>query len=335
MYIDELFSMVQGAPKAKAKYKNRVQFNNILSQLVNMWLNQYKYTDMPETFDERYFELCMLLTGRCGIFNVYGKPISLGIAPSGGVNINGNWLKCHGLAANGDSYFASREFNLYIKGSKETHFMLNNSAGLNVGEPDAVLVRDNTIMYPPIMVLIRFAEQISDIDRTIEVIARTSKSPVLLTGFEQQVSEIKKMVENYSNNEEFILALKNPANSMQAFQVGQDPTKMKDLWEIRENLWNDAMTFMGYKNNPQQDKRERLLTGELNANNEQTDMSGDMGLHCREIGIEWAKDAGFEGFENAKVERNNVENDTSMMMPSEGGLNYITYNTQREDKDDD
>ena len=61
----------------------------------------------------------------------------------------------------------------------------------------------------------------------------------------------------------------------------------KDLELQKHMIWNEAMTFLGL-NNSNQDKRERLVANEVEANNEQVEGCLNAGLKarqraCREI----------------------------------------------------
>ena len=57
----ENFGIPIEMPKAKAKYKNMLEFQGMYRKLVNMALNIFKWNNLPETCNEWVLEYSLLM----------------------------------------------------------------------------------------------------------------------------------------------------------------------------------------------------------------------------------------------------------------------------------
>jgi hypothetical protein len=67
---------------------------------------------------------------------------------------------------------------------------------------------------------------------------------------------------------------------VQALDVGAHPETLPKLLETKSKTWNECMGLLGL-NNANQDKKERLVTDEVSANDEQVMASRNIHLKAR------------------------------------------------------
>ena len=81
---------------------------------------------------------------------------------------------------------------------------------------------------------------------------------------EKQMLTLKNLYMKYDGNQPFIFGNKNDLNpnSIQAMATGA-PYVADKLYELKQNIWNEVLTFLGVPN-VQVTKKERLITDEVN-----------------------------------------------------------------------
>ena len=124
-----------------------------------------------------------------------------------------------------------------------------------------------------------------EIQRTIDVNLVGLRHPVLFTTNEEQLLSFKNLWEQVDNFEPFVLATDDfNTEGIQAIQTGV-PNNTIELQNLKHQILNEALTLFGI-NNANTDKKERLVTDEVNANNEQLLMSRQVMLNARKQACE-------------------------------------------------
>ena len=90
------------------------------------------------------------------------------------------------------------------------------------------------------------------------------KTPLMVLADEKQMLTLKNLYMKYDGNQPFIFGNKNDLNpnSIQAMATGA-PYVSDKLYELKQNIWNEALTFLGVPN-VQVTKKERMITDEVN-----------------------------------------------------------------------
>lgn len=253
--------------KKLVEYENNMEWQNTFVNLINIATYQFEWNNLPDTCNERFLEFC-LLTGKALICNdpTYGY-INMIASPANNINIYGEWDKLIGTSANGynGNYIA------YLKGADNTF-------------ANAVLCRDNNMMYPYLSYIIRATDRLTSAMRSIDVASKKLKNPYFITCDEAQATSIKKIMKDIDNNKESIITSKSTMPDMfKIFPTNMDVSTLKVLWENYNNLDNQIRTILGIENNSQSAKRERLIVDEINSNNQYTNINIDMRLYQRQI----------------------------------------------------
>lgn len=264
--MDYFNSLIKLTQRQKAKYKNGEEYQNTYIDLLLTSLGTFKWNGLPETVNERMLEWALNMNGCAIIAKVDGSLLSLIATPDGSLNVYGDPVGAYGFGFNG----FNRHFNLYVEGG-DNLLPINKSGD---GAIDAVLCKDNKLMYPFNNYLESAALRIADSQRSIDTIAVALKSPVLITCEEKDVQNVKKVLSDTTSNVPFILGMGGlPYDTFKVIDMGANPESLKTLNEYREGLVSQIREKMGIENNPENDKRERLLVDEINVNNVQTAMS--------------------------------------------------------------
>lgn len=267
--------------KKLAKYKNMLEFQNQFMYWMNLLINRYKYNGLPESVNERIIELSFLLRGAAMVAEVDGNHYSLMCAPGADYNIYGEPTKAWGYGMNG----FNREFNLYVRGSDEGPLTLRGVSGTNAtSNYNAVMGWDNKARYPYVNYLIAECTRLADIQRSNDVIRANLKRPAIVACEETQVNTVRNAFKNKDENEDVIVISAAGLNidSVKVWDLKTDPTLLAAFADDYERHEAHLRERAGLFSNPNQDKKERLLVDEVNANDEETQSSEDIGLTMRQ-----------------------------------------------------
>lgn len=133
---------------------------------------------------------------------------------------------------------------------------------------DVVYIMNNNLQKPTIETIKLFAYRLYEVESTINVNLLAQKTPILIEGDTKTILTLKNVYMQYSGNTPFIFGNKAYDLSNRLSVLKTDAPYLIDKLTLHKHeIWNDALTFMGI-NNTNVDKRERLITDEVNSNNE-------------------------------------------------------------------
>lgn len=283
------FEMCKGMSKAKqARFKNSQELQNQLMRWVNIALNLYEYEGLPDSVDVRMIEMSFLLRGAAMIAEIEGNLFSLLCAPGGNYNLYGNPLTAYGYGLNG----FNREFKLWVPGSDAP--LTRDGVQKREGKGfNAVMGFDNKARFPYINYITTTAMRIADIKRAEDVIRTNLKRPAIIAVEESQVSSVQTAIKSKDSNEEAIVIGMHgfSPDSAKVWDLKTDPTLLSafaDAYEREENIMREVF---GLNSLPNQDKKERLITNEADANNQATQSNADIRLLARKEFIEHVNEA--------------------------------------------
>ena len=271
MWFNMLFPLIgcngKKSKKSLAKYENSIEWQNTFVNLLNIATYRFEWTGLPETCNERFLELALLTNGVACMGKDKDRGFLTLIANLNyGINLYGDYTKVQGIGWNG----FNKQYTSYVEGG----------ANLDV---NAVLCRDNNVMYPYISYIIRATDRLTSAMRSIDTAAKKLKNPYFISCDESQNESIKRILDDIDGNTEAIVTSKSTyADMFKVFPTSIDINVLNILWTHYNNLDNQIRTILGIQNNDQSAKRERLLVDEVNANNEYTDINIDMRLRERQ-----------------------------------------------------
>lgn len=249
--------------KTVAEVINKATFVDYYNRLRLIAKTMFEWTGFPDTINTRFLEKMLYYYGSCCFYDddTYG----LMVARCNTCNI----------------------MNIYDEPTEVQTISadpLYTPKSLKVGK-DCVLIRNNVEMIPTDYTIQLFASRLYNCQRSIDVNTNQQKFPFIFLCDKNELLTFKKIFDDMENNEMAIYAEKNlNIEGIKALQTGV-PFVVDKLTMQKHEIWNEAMSFLGI-NNANTDKKERLITDEVNSNNELLDMMNDVFLNQRKLACE-------------------------------------------------
>lgn len=235
----------------EAQILNTSTYNDYLARMRKIALSMFEWQNLPATMNSRYLELCLYYKGQAALLydDDYGF-INTQAADSGYINIYGlpTRINCY-------SYEYNQMRELYVPDV--------NSAK----NQECILVMNNYERIPTAATISLFANRMSEAQRTADINVQAQRTPVLILGDKPQELTLRNLYAQYDGNSPVIFGNQNQltTDSLQVLKTDA-PFVAKDLMEYKMQIWNEFLTFLGVNNLAE--KRERLISNEVDSNNE-------------------------------------------------------------------
>ena len=222
--------------KTSAK-KNTVTYNAYFHRLMELSISMFEWKNLPESVDERFLEYTLFGDG----MSIFFKDDVLG-------------------------YLALRtmiggKLNVYQVPTQRTAYA-SNGYNQSLDDTNSIIIFNNMIHTNSTDVVQIYADRLWALDRAIDVNANAQKTPILITCDETQRLTLKNVYMKYDGNEPVIYADKNlNPNSLKVLTTGA-PYVADKLYQLKTQLWNEALTYLGISNLNIQ-KKERLVADEV------------------------------------------------------------------------
>lgn len=216
---------------------NNASFSYYYYRLMDLAISQFEWSNLPDSVDERFLEKTLFLYGNAVYFNdeVLGD-LALQCTLSGGFDVYGIPIRRRAYAING-----------YQR---------------QLDKSNSVLIYNNQLHINTEPVIWHFATRLWDLDRTIDINAKAQKTPILLKGSEQQQISLTQLYEQYDGNKPVIYGDSNMAVDPIQVLKTDAPFVADKIQELRNQIWNEAISFLGISNVAYQ-KKERMVTDEV------------------------------------------------------------------------
>ena len=217
--------------------KNVGAYGLYYDALKQLAISMFEWKNIPDSIDERFLEITLFHKGAAIYFNddVMGN-LALEVLLNGQFNVYRIPTRRTAIAANG--YKASLD------------------------DKNSVIIYENMIHTCPSYMCRKFARELEELDRTIDVNCRAQKTPVLIQGEDQQMLTLKNVYMMYDGNQPVIFGNKNlDINSIKVLKTDA-PYVADKLYTIKTQKWNEALTYLGISNVNTQ-KKERLVGDEV------------------------------------------------------------------------
>lgn len=133
---------------------------------------------------------------------------------------------------------------------------------------DVVYIMNNLLELPTSTTINLFAYRLYETERTIDTNLIAQKTPVLIEGDTKTILTLKNTYMSFSGNMPFIFGNKDYNINSKLNALKTDAPYLIDKLELHKHeIWNEALTFLGI-DNANTDKKERLITDEVESNNE-------------------------------------------------------------------
>lgn len=269
--------------------------------LTELCSNRFKWSGMPKTVDLRFLELTEYYRG-VSIF--YDDPEYGFLALQGGGT---NFLN-----------MMNNPTGFQVVG--------NNFVSKTISAKDCVPIWANYMRMPDIDIVTIYATKLAQLDRTIEINSDNARqSKVIITPDNQRLSyeNINRQISEGQNNIKVNGAAMQDLSNIIAVDLGINPDTLEKLHILRTRLWSECMGLLGI-DNANQDKKERLVAAEVDANSDQTSMMRYVNLNARRmaceqinakyglnVSVEYYTDADREAALEPDAEDDNKEDDAA------------------------
>lgn len=257
--MNETYKVIN--PSDITKDINNLTYTDYFYRLMLLARSVFKWNNLPNNIDERWIERYLFTEGRC----LFYKDPTLGFMVA----------KCT----------PSGQINYYDEPTLVTPYGTNYMGNPLENDKECVVIKNNDIMIPTSPTIQLFAMRLTEISRAIDVNIHAQKTPVMIRCSERQKNTLKTIYKQWNGFEPVIFGDKDV--DVDNFDVlnTEAPIVFDKLQIQKHAIWNECMTFLGI-NNANQDKRERLVDDEVQANNEQIELSAHVMLKARERACE-------------------------------------------------
>ena len=158
------------------------------------------------------------------------------------------------------------KYNIYMLPEKIMAWSLGYNKTIDFD--DLVYVMNNDLQLPTSQTINLIAYRLYETERTIDTNLIAMKTPILIEGDTKTILTLKNVYMQYSGNTPFIFGNKQFDISNKLNVLKTDAPYLIDKLELHKHeLWEEALTYLGI-NNANTDKKERLITDEVNSNND-------------------------------------------------------------------
>ena len=207
-------------------------------------LNMFTWENLPETMDSRYIENALYENGLCLVND--DKDLGLISVPcSYGANMN----------INDESTEVITSGYNYVKTVK----YINND--------NCVLIRNNDLAKPTRDYIANYAERMLEVEMCIRANINQQKFPWFINATEKTKKSLQLIFDKVESFEPFILATRDIMGEAPLEVLTMSTPYVADkLNAYKYELEREILSFLSLNNNFE--KKERLLTDEVNSNND-------------------------------------------------------------------
>lgn len=233
---------------------NDLTFIKYFTQFFNLALNIFKWEDTGEV-ESRFIERTLIENGYCFVY----EDVDFG-------------LVCMPCSLIG--------LNIY---NEPTHIQITSpliSKTLKID--DGVLIYNNYTKTGLIPIIMNYVDRLTEIETTINTNIYLQKTPYIIVADKKTEKSIREVANQITNNEPVIVVKSSIVENLQNLELHTNFVA-PELFELKQKIENEFLTFIGLNNNSQTNKKERLIVDEVNVNNDYINRNVDILYNAREI----------------------------------------------------
>ena len=138
----------------------------------------------------------------------------------------------------------------------------NTNYKKELNETNSVVIFNNYLRIPSCYTVDHYASMLSDLEESIAVNCKAQKTPIAILCNENERLSMQNLYEQFDGNYPFIFGQKElNVKDIKSINTGA-PFVADKLYQIKMQIWNEALTYLGISNISYQ-KKERLVSDEV------------------------------------------------------------------------
>lgn len=232
----------------RLEIENIELYQSYKERLINLALSQFEWHGLPDTVDRRYMEMKLLEAGSVAWYVPEGLS---------------DWWCTGWLHANGT--FDAYGYPTQIRGL--------DFNGRNIEVSQFKLLYDNMSRVPLMPKLDIYAKRLYEADQTFRQNLRMQNTPFMVATSKEELLSVKNIFKRVFSFDP-VVEIKNSAFDIDKAVKTLDmkvPFIGKELLEVRQTLWADALSMLGITS--ETTKKERLISDEIAINRQEDTIS--------------------------------------------------------------
>lgn len=253
---------------------NASVYNYHFIMLMRIALIRYKWINMPFTVNTNYLEHTLINLGSCLFF----------------INDIGSYYTLEYVAEQG-------VYDIYGIPVYRTAISHDGQLRFRCDDTDSVIIFNSVTYNGDIDIISYHAQRLSDIDLTITVNCFNQKTPILLSGTKETELSLRNIMDANYRNEPYLILKDHKDKSIvdmskqKREQIDIRPPFVADkMLPVYLTRLNQAFSDLGINSNPNANKKDRLVSNEVDSNIEQILAARDSGLMMRKNACEQIND---------------------------------------------
>lgn len=217
---------------------NTLTYMDYYRRILELSISMFEWKNLPETMDSRFLETCLFEKGNILLY--FDEELEQFLSlPS----IIGGQLDIYNIPTIRIAY-------------------ANNGYRYECNKSNSVIVFNNMLLGTCKTDILAYAKRLFEIDRTIDVNIKAQKTPVLISCAEEERLSMLNLYQKYDGNAPVIFGDTSLMNDSLKVLSTQAPYLADKLYLLKQNIWNEALTYLGIPNVAMQ-KKERMITDEV------------------------------------------------------------------------
>ena len=280
-FINEQSAMYSRFTNNTKVDKYRIMEQSYLASLAEWSVTRFQWIGLPDTIDHRFLELELFYQGFVVFYydGRFGRFLAVRATATGAPNVYGNPTGFTTVAMPGYSsvYLTPKEcvpvWASYTRGTEQAKVFL-------------------------------YASRLAEIDVSLQTVQRSMRVNTVVAAKRSQQLTWQNVMRQVDEGIPVIYMDESfTGDELQQLNLGVEPRVLVALRDEKNQIWNEAMTMLGI-DNANSDKKERLITDEVNANNGQVMVARNAAMKARReaceqinrmfklsVSIEWDGDA--------------------------------------------
>lgn len=285
------FNQYQPNPAVNRERSIMINHQRVLGEMA---INRFKWEGLPESVDPRFLEMTLFYTALCVWYhdNEFDKILAVRGAGAGFVNMLDNPTSFT-VVGPADLTSSVQDGIAAVTGIRNKPPIKAYDPTRHMDSPEdelkqmCVPVWANAFRFPDVDLINIYATRLAWIDRTLEINTKNARrTKILKTTPNMQLSAVN-VARSIDQGDELV-QITGPMADMDmidAIDLGVTPESYEKLSLLRTRIWNEIVGVLGI-NHANQDKKERLVSAEVGANDEQVASMRYVALNARQEACE-------------------------------------------------